>query len=38
VLKQDELFVYTDPETAEMLGIIFPESLSNIAKPAKFVQ
>lgn len=38
ILKQEELFVFTDPATVERLGLTFPEALTNIAKPAKFVR
>ncbi len=38
ILKQDELFIFTDPATVERLGLTFPDALANIAKPAKFVR
>jgi len=38
VLRQTELDVYYDPETLERLGIVFPESLAKIAKPADIIE
>ena len=35
VLRQMELDVYYDPEALERLGIVFPETLLKIAKPAR---
>lgn len=38
ILRQEELTVFTDPETVERLGLEFPESLAKVAKPAEFVR
>nr|HOO47479.1 ABC transporter substrate binding protein [Deltaproteobacteria bacterium] len=38
VLRQTELDVYYDPETLERLGIVFPESLAKVAKPADVIE
>ncbi|HHO75869.1 MAG TPA: hypothetical protein ENN05_05515 [Deltaproteobacteria bacterium] len=37
VLRQKELDVYYDPEALERLGIVFPESLSKVAKRAEII-
>lgn len=38
VLRQSDLDVYYDPKALERLGIVFPESLSKIAKPADIIE
>jgi len=37
ILRQKDLDVYYDPEVLERFSIVFPESLSKIAKPMKIV-
>jgi len=38
VLRQTELDVYYDPDALKRLGIVFPESLLKVAKPANIIE
>jgi len=38
ILRQKDLVVYTDPDAVKRLGIVFPESLSKVAKPANIIE